>query len=63
MQIQTTRNFSSVSIECTAEELRQSTSLSDGLYNAFRHAFNGSIFYPSHNDTESEDTENEDKAD
>lgn len=30
-------------IECTAEELRQSNSLSDGLYNALRKAFNGPI--------------------
>lgn len=30
-------------IECSAEELRQSTSLSDGLYNAIRRAFNGPL--------------------
>lgn len=30
-------------IECSAEELRQSSTLSDGLYNALRKAFNGPI--------------------
>ena len=41
-------------IECTAEELRQSNSLSDGLYNALRKAFNGPIY---------ETTEEEDEED
>ena len=41
-------------IECTAEELRQSNSLSDSLYNALRKAFNGA---PSTLSTESDDTE------
>ena len=31
-------------IECNAEELRQSNTVSDGLINAMRRAFNGPIF-------------------
>ena len=47
-------------IECNAEELRQSTSLSDGLYNAMRRAFNGPIMRPImnyQNDDEEEEEE------
>lgn len=32
-------------IECSAEELRQSNSLSDGLHNALRRAFNGPLSF------------------
>lgn len=45
-------------IECNAEELRQSTSLSDGLYNAMRRAFNGPLFY-THTESEEEPEEEE----
>ena len=31
-------------IECSAEELRQSNTVSDGFLNAMRKAFNGPIF-------------------
>ena len=44
-------------IECNAEELRQSTSLSDGLYNAMRRAFNGPL--PSYTRAEEESEEEE----
>lgn len=37
MKIKTT----AIEIECTADELRQSNTLSDGFYNLFRKAFNG----------------------
>lgn len=37
MKIKTTE----IEIECTAEELRQSNSLSDGFYNVLRKALNG----------------------
>ena len=43
-------------IECNAEELRQSNSLSDGLYNAMRRAFNGPL---SHTEPEEESEEEE----
>lgn len=39
MKIETT----TTKIECTADELRQSNTLSDGFYNALRKAFNGPI--------------------
>ena len=45
-------------IECSAEELRQSSSLSDGFWNIFRNAFNG----PIHDDEEFEEAA-DDKAD
>ena len=45
-------------IECNAEELRQSTSLSDGLYNAMRRAFNGPLF-STHAESEEEPEEEE----
>ena len=32
-------------IECNAEELRQSNTVSDGLLNAMRRAFNGPLSY------------------
>jgi hypothetical protein len=33
----------SLEIECTAEELRQSRDLSDGIVNTLRNLFNGSV--------------------
>lgn len=42
MKIETTTTI----IECTAEELRQSNSLSDAFYNAFRKALNPPIMTP-----------------
>lgn len=44
-------------IECNAEELRQSTSLSDGLYNAMRRAFNGPLFTRTESKEEPEEEE------
>ena len=41
-------------IECNAEELRQSNTLSDGFANLFRRTFNGPIF----SDHEEEEEEN-----
>lgn len=41
MKIETTTTL----IECTAEELRQSNSLSDSFYNAFRKALNSPCNY------------------
>ena len=41
-------------IECSAEELRQSSTLSDGLYNALRKAFNGPII-SDHEEEEEEE--------
>jgi hypothetical protein len=41
MKIETTTTI----IECTAEELRQSNSLSDSFYNALRKAFNSPCNY------------------
>ena len=46
-------------IECNAEELRQSTSLSDGLYNAMRRAFNGPLSFTSYTGPEEESEEEE----
>ena len=43
-----------VEIECNAEELRQSNTLSDAFFNAFRKAFNGS---PSYEEDEEEEEE------
>lgn len=42
-------------IECNAEELRQSNTVSDGLLNAMRRAFNGPIFSTAAFDTEPEE--------
>ena len=42
-------------IECTAEELRQSNSLSDGFYNVLRKAFNGPIQEVSEEEEDEED--------
>ena len=53
MKIKTTE----IEIECTAEELRQSTTLSDGLYNALRRAFNGPIYDNSVEESEDDRTE------
>ena len=44
-------------IECSAEELRQSTSLSDGLYNAMRRAFNGPLSYTTYPEPDEESEE------
>lgn len=44
-------------IECTAEELRQSNSLSDGFYNVLRKAFNGPIHGPIQEVSEEEEDE------
>ena len=43
-------------VECTAEELRQSNSISDGFMNLVRNLLNGSI-------TEENDTDNEEYTD
>lgn len=56
MKIKTTE----IEIECTAEELRQSNTLSDGLYNALRRAFNGPVHY---NDTEESEDDRTSEAD
>lgn len=45
-------------IECNAEELRQSTSLSDAFYGAIRRAFNGPVVQGI-NDSEGEDEDEE----
>lgn len=56
MKIQTTTTV----IECSAEELRQSNTLSDSFTNLLRNAFNGSFFPYDISDDETEDeTENE----
>ena len=47
-------------IECNAEELRQSNTVSEGLLNAMRRAFNGPLFYT---DTESEEEPEEEEGD
>jgi len=44
-------------IECTANELRQSNTLSDGLYNALRGCFNN--FASDCEEDDEEDTESE----
>ena len=45
-------------IECNAEELRQSNTVSEGLLNAMRRAFNGPLFY-THAESEEEPEEEE----
>lgn len=45
-------------IECSAEELRQSSTLSDGLYNALRKAFNGPIISDHEEEEEADNGEN-----
>ena len=59
MKIKTTE----ISIECTAEELRQSSTLSDGLYNALRRAFNGPIYDNSVEEKEDAGTSEADSTD
>lgn len=54
MKIKTT----TTEIECTAEELRQSTTLSDGLYNAIRKAFNGPVYDTNTEENEDDRSEN-----
>lgn len=46
-------------IECTAEELRQSNTLSDGIYNALRKVFNGSVY---ENDNEEDETDEKEQT-
>lgn len=46
-------------IECTADELRQSNTASDGLLNAIRHCFNGLLINPL-NTCEASDDERQD---
>lgn len=46
-------------IECNAEELRQSNSLSDAFYGALRKAFNGPVYAGT--DDEDEEEEKEEK--
>ncbi len=48
-------------IECNAEELRQSNTVSDGLLNAMRRAFNGPIFNTAESDTEPEEESEEEE--
>ncbi len=47
-------------IECSANELRQSNTLSDGIYNALRGCFNN-LASDCDTDAEEEQTESEDK--
>lgn len=56
MKIKTTE----IEIECTADELRQSNTLSDGFYNALRRAFNGPVY---HTDTEESEDDRTSEAD
>jgi len=42
-------------IECSAEELRQSNTLADGLTNLFRRTFNGPVMNFQNDDEEEED--------
>lgn len=53
MKIKTTE----IEIECTAEELRQSSTLSDGFYNALRKAFNGPIISDHEEEEEADNGE------
>ena len=46
-------------VECTAEELRQSNTVADGLLNVFRRAFNGPVC-PVYHSTEEDNDEEED---
>ena len=55
MKIKTTE----IEIECTAEELRQSNSLSDGFYNVLRKAFNGATSYSSLDDEDEQGDDDE----
>ena len=48
-------------IECNAEELRQSNTVSDGLLNAMRRVFNGPIFHTAAFDSEPEEESEEDQ--
>ena len=48
-------------IECNAEELRQSNTVSDGLLNAMRKAFNGPIFNTGAFHTEPEEESEEEE--
>jgi len=59
MKIKTTE----IEIECTTDELRQSTTLSDGLYNALRRAFNGPICDNSVEENEDDRTRQTDSTD
>ncbi len=48
-----------IEIECTANELRQSNTLSDGIYNILRGCFNNIASDCDEDDSEDEETESE----
>jgi hypothetical protein len=45
-------------IECSADELRQSNSLSDAFVQVMRKCFNGPAFTPTYNESEDDDEDN-----
>lgn len=55
MKIRTT----TTEIECNAEELRQSNSLSDAFYGVLRKAFNGPVYAGPDDEEEEEEKEEE----
>ena len=58
MKITTETNTTTTTIEATAEELRQSTTLGDGLTRLLRNFFNGAT-YSNTQETKSEEEEEE----
>ena len=44
-----------IEVECSAEELRQSNTVADGLINVLRRAFNGPVYQPEEDPEEDED--------
>lgn len=46
-------------IECSAEELRQSNSVTDGFLNVLRNAFNGPLYSSFEDSSESEEKQDD----
>lgn len=44
-----------IEVECSAEELRQSNTVADGLLNALRRTFNGTVYQPEEDSEEDEE--------
>lgn len=57
MKIKTT----TTEIECTAEEIRQSNNLADGIYNLLRGVFNGTAGYEESEKYEEQEEEEQEE--
>lgn len=65
MKVTTTTTATTTEIECSADELRQSNSLSDAFVQVLRKCFNGNVSLPSvpSYDESEDDDDDEDNCD